>query len=105
MLQRQSKHRKANNIGFNKCGSKFFIISCDQQNCNHKIEGNDEAWLLEFMGAVEWEQVGSFWFCPECQKERAERQTRIKERERFERRSYGKGKRTQNDGPGQALVG
>ena len=44
----------------------YCYIECDTQNCNKKVEQNDEKALKQLAKLCNWENRGERWICPEC---------------------------------------
>ncbi len=60
-----------------KTMGKFCYIQCDTQNCNKKIEKNDEKTLPEFAKLCGWKSKSNQWTCPDCQeKEKAKKKAK-----------------------------
>lgn len=45
---------------------KFCFVQCDGQNCNKKMENNDEKILRDLAKACGWYNKGDQWLCPAC---------------------------------------
>ncbi len=55
-------------MGLVKTMGRFCYVECDDQNCNKKIEKNDEDALKKLAEVCDWESRGDRWLCPECVK-------------------------------------
>jgi len=63
-------------MGLVKTMGGFCYVECDDQNCNKKIEKNDEKALKQLAEVCGWESRGDQWTCPECAKKQPLRKKR-----------------------------
>ncbi len=58
-------------MGIVKTMGGFCYIECDTQNCNKKIEQNDENALKQLAKICGWENKGDKWACSDCVEKQA----------------------------------
>jgi len=51
----------------------YCYIECDIQNCNKKVEQNDEKALKQLAKLCKWENRGERWICPGCLEKEAQK--------------------------------